>query len=41
MRPTIRPNSVSERFVAVVKREIAEHGHFHVSKETGLFIATK
>ena len=29
-----------ERFVAEVERAIAERGCFHVSKETGLFIAT-
>lgn len=29
------------RFVALVEREIAERGCFHVSKDTGLFIATK
>lgn len=29
-----------ERFVAEVERAIAAHGCFHVSKETGLFIAT-
>lgn len=33
--------SARERFATVVEREIAERGHFHVSKETGLFIATK
>lgn len=33
--------SARERFAAVVEREIAERGRFHVSKDTGLFIATK
>lgn len=36
---TALDGSARERFVAVVEREIAERGHFHVSKDTGLFIA--
>ncbi|MGH2484506.1 MAG: class I SAM-dependent methyltransferase [Ktedonobacterales bacterium] len=31
----------ARRFVAAIQREIDAHGCFHVSKDTGLFIATK
>lgn len=39
-RPRLEGDA-AERFVAVVQREIDAHGRFHVSKDTGLFIASK
>lgn len=39
-RPRLEGDA-AERFRAVVQREIDAHGRFHVSKDTGLFIASK